>query len=159
MCFREARLQAPHPHQGPGLTAARCWKRLECSPSVSSGTLENSTLHGSILLCTVLDRWQTACMQCVGEQFEQICYGRHKLRPTHCQLECTKTLCVCTYCPPTRHVACLWCSESLTLPITSHGGGEDQQPHQPFSISLGDTCVPKNYTSVTLVMWCPQFGP
>lgn len=104
MCLREARLQAPHPHQGPGLTAARCWKRLECSPSVSSGTLENSTLHGSILLCTVLDRWQTACMQCVGEQFEQICYGRHKLRPTHCQLECTKTLCVCTYCPP--HQTC-----------------------------------------------------
>lgn len=112
------------------------------------------------VLCTdqSLDRWQTACMQCVAEQFEQICYGRHKLQPTYCQLECTKIPCICTYCPPTRHVACLWCSESFTLLTTSHGGGEDQQPHQPFSISLGDTCDPKNYTSVTLVMCCPRFG-
>lgn len=136
--------------RGPHLKAARCWNRLERSPSVASGTLERSTLRGPIPLCTVLDRWQAARMQRVGEQFEQICYGRHKLRPTHCQLERPEIACICTYCPPTRCVACLRCS--CVLLLTSQGGGEDQQPHQPFSISL------KNDTFVTFDMWCPWFG-
>ena len=67
--LRKAHLHAGHPHQFVVITDL---SGQMLTFDGTSGTLENCSFHGWILVFTVQGRWQTVCMVLCGEQFTDV---------------------------------------------------------------------------------------